>query len=281
LTTKTYKTGKKMAGKDSPQSVIDSYRKRQQMMPFLVGALAILLVAVGVIILVLWFTSSNRPGGIALFASATPTATNTYTSTPVTPTDTATMTETVTIEPTITQTMTPTGPFEYTVQENDTCWDIAAKNKVDIRVLQALNQFAANACPIKPGDKIWIPAPDQALPTETDIPTDTAKGTKITYEVKPGETLAVIASRFNSTVDEIIRLTNEYRKKNKLAEIKDVNKINAGDTVIVPWNIVTPTTTKVPTSTPNPKVTLSRVSQTPTKLAPTVAAATLAPTAKK
>jgi LysM repeat protein len=269
-----------MAGKDSPQSVIDSYRKRQQMMPFLVGALAILLVAVGVIILVLWFTNSNRPG-IALFASATPTATETYTATPVTPTSTETMTETPTIAPTVTQTITPNGPFEYTVQENDTCWDIAAKNKVDIRVLQALNQFAASDCPIKPGDKIWIPAPDQALPTETDIPTDTPKGTKITYEVKTGETLAVIASKFNSTVDEIIRLTNEYRKKNKMTEIKDVNKINAGDTVIVPWNIVTPTTTKVPTSTPNPKVTLSRVSPTPTKPAPTVAPATLVPTATK
>jgi hypothetical protein len=61
-----------MAGKSSPQNVIDSYRRRQQMMPFIVGGLAVLLVAVGIIILVVWFTGSNRPA-IGLFASATPT----------------------------------------------------------------------------------------------------------------------------------------------------------------------------------------------------------------
>jgi hypothetical protein len=72
-----------MAGKSSPQSVIDSYKRRQQMMPFVVGGLAVLLVAVGIIILVVWFTGSNRPA-IGLFASPTPTATDNATATPVT-----------------------------------------------------------------------------------------------------------------------------------------------------------------------------------------------------
>jgi LysM repeat protein len=273
--TETYLTGKIMAGKDSPQSVIDSYRKRQQMMPFLVGGLAVLLVAVGIIILVVWFTGSNRPG-IALFASATPTSTSTATSTPETPTLTPTTTSTVTVTPTITQTTTPTGPYEYTVQEQDNCWDIAAKHNVDLLVLLAINNFG-DQCPIKPGDKILIPAPNQSLPTETAIPTDLPRGTKIQYKVKLGETLAMIASKFNSTVDEILRLTNEYNKKNKLPELTDQNKIQALQLVIVPWNIVTPTTTKVPTSTALPKVTQGAVTQTPPP--PTIAAATLPPTA--
>ena len=40
-----------MSDKDSAQDVIDSYRKkRQQSMPFLVGGLAIVLVAVGIVV---------------------------------------------------------------------------------------------------------------------------------------------------------------------------------------------------------------------------------------
>ncbi len=103
-----------MNRKDSPQSVIDSYRKRQQMAPYFMAGLAVLLVVVGIIILVVWFTSSGKDkvGGIALLASPTPTVTITSTATLVPPTVTATTAPTQTITPTITQTVTPSGPFE-------------------------------------------------------------------------------------------------------------------------------------------------------------------------
>ncbi len=250
-----------MARKDSPQSVIDSYRKRQQMMPFVVGGLAVLLVAVGIIILVVWFTGPNRPA-LALFASATPTSTSTSTPTPVTPTATETTTPTVTLTPTATITSTPTGPFEYEVQAGDVCWDLAnTKFKVDLDVLLALNNFAPGTCPIKPGDKILIPTENQQLPTETSIPTDLAKGSKINYIVKSGETMDAIAARFNSTIDEIIKATNDYNKKNSLDQLTDKNTIFAGQTLVIPVNIVTATPTMAPTSTkapgtitPNPAV---------------------------
>ena len=58
-----------MSGKNTPQSVFDTYKKRQQMMPFLIGGLAIILVAVGVILVVAWLTGPNKP---ALFATPTP-----------------------------------------------------------------------------------------------------------------------------------------------------------------------------------------------------------------
>ncbi len=240
-----------MARKDSPQSVIDSYRKRQQLMPFVVGGLAVLLVAVGIIILVVWFTGPKRPA-MALFASATPTSTSTSTSTPVTPTATATATSTETMTPTITITSTPSGPFEYEVQQDDTCWDISATFEVDLDVLLALNNFDPGTCPINPGDKILIPTQNQELPTETPIPTDIARGTKLEYKVKTGETMDMIAQRFNSTIDEIIKATNDYNKKNNLDQLEDKNTIYAGQTLIIPVNIVTPTPTLAPTSTPAP-----------------------------
>ncbi len=239
-----------MNRKDSPQSVIDSYRRRQQMAPYFMAGLAILLVVVGIIILVVWFTSSGRSlSPAALVASPTATVTDTVTPTPTVPTATATSTATETVTPTITETATPSGPFEYTVQENDTCWDIAVNNNVDLEVLLALNNFGSE-CPIKPGDKILIPLPGAQLPTLTPLPTD-ARGVKIEYTVRTGDTLALIAERYNSTVDAII-LENK---------IEDPNKINVGDVLIVPVNIVTPTATRAvtntvavtPTSTSTPK----------------------------
>ncbi|HEX2981852.1 MAG TPA: hypothetical protein VHO48_16450, partial [Anaerolineaceae bacterium] len=88
-----------MSEKNSAQNIIQSYRKRQQMGPFLIGGLAVVLAIVGIIILVVWFTGQGQAGGLSLFASKTPTPTSTNTPTPVTPTATVTMTPTITVTP--------------------------------------------------------------------------------------------------------------------------------------------------------------------------------------
>lgn len=227
-----------MAGKSSPQNVIDSYRKKQRSMPFILGGLAVLLVVVGIIILVVWLIDSDKSIS-SLFATDTPTPTATSTSTPVTPTLTATVTSTETMTATVTETSTPSGPFEYTVKEDDNCWDIAATHKVDVQVLQGINNFGTG-CPIVAGQVILIPAPGQTLPTETPLPTGLAAGTKIQYTIKTGETLAIIASRFNTTVDSIM-------KDNK---IEDENTILAGQILTIRVNLVTPTITLAPSRTP-------------------------------
>ncbi len=228
-----------MAGKSSPQNVIDSYRKKQRSMPFILGGLAVLLVVVGIIVLVIWLTGDRGGNPISgLFASDTPTPTSTSTVTPVTPTLTATITPTVTETPTITMTVTPSGPFEYTVKENDNCWDIAASFEVDVQVLQAINNFGT-ACPIVAGQVILIPAPGQTLPTETPLPTGLASGTKIDYTIKTGETLAIIAARFNSTVKAIMDDN----------DIEDENSIQAGQIITIRVNLVTPTITLAPSAT--------------------------------
>jgi len=228
-----------MSGKNSPQSVIDSYRKRQKMMPYITWGLAGLLVLMGIILIILWVSGGNRPQ-IALFTSPTPTATSTLTPSPVPPTATVTMTPTETETPTPTLTFTPSGPFEYTVQSGDTCFDLAVKYEVDLLVLLALNNFPAGQCPIREGDKILIPAPNQTLPTETPLPTGLPRGTRIEYVVKTGDTLDYIASLFNSTVEDIMQ-------QNK---ITNKNLISAGQTLIVRVNLVTPTPTRPPTLTP-------------------------------
>ncbi len=230
-----------MSGKSSPRSVIDSYKKRQQMMPFLIGGLAVILVVVGIIILVAWFSKSGG-GPAALFATDTPTVTLTYTPTPVTPT----ATWTVTITPTITETPTPSltatqaGPMQYTVKENDTCWGIAQQFKVDLLVLLAVNNFAPNTCPIKMNDLILIPLPGQVLPSPTALPSDIAPGTKIEYYVQTGDTLAIIADRYGSTVQRIMQENG----------LKDANTIQVGQKLIIPVRIVTATPTPKPTFTP-------------------------------
>jgi LysM repeat protein len=229
-----------MTKKDSPQNVIDSYQRRQQFMPFLIGGLAVLLVVVGIIIVVLWLTGDASPQ-ISLFASDTPTATNTATNTPVTPTSTLTPTATVTLTPTPSLTPTRSGPIEYIVQEGENCWDIANEFEVDLLVLLAINNFGGE-CPIQPGSSILIPAPDQQLPTETPIPSDLPRGTRIEYTIKLGDTLDLIASKFNSTIEDILL-------ENNIAE-EDINNIFAGQILTIRVNLVTPTPTIGATSTP-------------------------------
>jgi len=229
-----------MSGKDSPQSVIDSYHKRQKLMPFLVGGLAVLLVAVGIIILVVWLTGSGGDG-FSLFATKTPTPTSTATPTPVTPTLTPSITPTASNTPTITTTATASGPQEYTVQENDNCWEIAQKFSVDFEVLLAINNFGG-ACPINPGDKILIPAPGQELPTETPLPADFTRGTKIEYTVRLGDTLDTIAAKFLTTREKIIA-------DNK---ITDANTLVAGQVLKITYGLVTLTPTASQTSTAAP-----------------------------
>lgn len=231
-----------MSNKSSAQNIIRSYRKRQQMGPFLIGGLAVLLAVVGILVLVIWLTGPNRPA-FAFLGPRTPTPTATFTPPPPTSTPTASLTPTASNTPTATATFTPSGPFQYQVQEGDTCFDLAEKFKVDLLVLLAINNFndPKNPCPIKVGDTIYIPGPDTQLPTATAIPTN-FRG-DITYVVQAGDNLFLIAARFNSTVDSI-------RAKNKLKS----DNITVGQTLIIAVNIATPVPTKAPTSTPAPNL---------------------------
>jgi LysM repeat protein len=254
-----------MADKENPQNVIDSYRKRQQSAqraPLFLG-IAGLLVIVGAAVLIFWLLSDNRPA-ISLFATETPTPTATSTSTATathtaTPTQTSTPTET----PTVTLTPTPEGPFVYEVVEGDNLFSIAERFNVDLFVLIAINNLDPTNPVIDIGDQLTIPGPDTELPTETPLPDNVRPGTVIEYFVKAGDTLAIIAGLFDSTIEAIVEEN----------ELENPNDIFVGQKLLVPVKLVTP----VPTSTPAPP--------TVTGGAPTIGAsattapATAAPTA--
>ncbi|UCD43288.1 MAG: LysM peptidoglycan-binding domain-containing protein [Chloroflexota bacterium] len=227
-----------MSDKDSAQDVIDSYRKRRQSTtPFLIGAAAIILIAVGIAVLILWLTGSDGPA-LSFMASPTPTPTET-----ATPTATATETPTPTNSPTITNTptasATPTasGPFVYVVVEGDTLDSIAANFNVDVLTLMALNNMTDSL--IRVGDELLIPNPDLALDTPTPIPTGW-RGT-IEYRIAVGDTLELIAQRYFSTVESILE-ENE--------DLDNANEIFVGQIIIIRVNIATP----VPTNTPRPSL---------------------------
>ncbi|MDO9087747.1 MAG: LysM peptidoglycan-binding domain-containing protein [Anaerolineaceae bacterium] len=227
--------------RDDPRKLIESYKRRQQTLPFIIWGLALILVIVGIIILVVWLVNPSQPK-FSLFASATPTTTATLTPTDIPPTATFTMTSTVTETATVTVTPTRSGPIEYSVVDGDTCFDISATFDVDLMVLLAINNFETGTCPIKPGDTIIIPAPNQELPTATQWPTNLPRGSKLTYVVQFGDSLALIADKFLSTVEDIMEINN----------LENSNQIFAGQVLEVRVNLVTPIPTLPATITPTP-----------------------------
>jgi LysM repeat protein len=218
--------------------VIESYRKRRQSTrPFLIGAAAIILIAVGIVVLILWLTGSNGPA-LSFMSSPTPTPTETATPTATaTETPTATITPTVTNTPTASATPTAAGPFIYVVVEGDTLDSIAANFGVEVLTLMALNNMTDSL--IRVGDELLIPNPDLALDTPTPIPTGW-RGT-IEYRIAVGDTLELIAVRFFSTVESILE-ENE--------DLDNANEIFVGQIIVIRVNIATP----VPTNTPRPSL---------------------------
>lgn len=241
-----------------PSSMISAYKKRQQMGPFVVGILAILLVAIGLVVLVIWLTGSDAPKmEFNLFATETPTPTLTFTPTS---TNTRTSTPTETATPTITFTPTPSAPFEYTVEDGDFLFSIIEKFNLGdngLALLMLLNPYVPDepngnvgidptTLSVFVGQKITIPNPGMALPTATPVPLETLRrGEKINYTVQTGDTIAGIAFKFNSTSEEIL-------KENGLT---DANLIYVGQILVIPVNLVTPVNTLAPTVTLGPTIT--------------------------
>lgn len=237
-----------METKGSTSDVIASYRRRKQQgnIIFVYGTAGLLIVA-GLGLLVFWLTGPSQPLS-TLFATDTPTPTTTLTPTVTfTPTETPTITSTATL----TATATPSAPFTYTVQEGDSLSAIVEKFALGddgIPLILMLNPYSEAAATgidpltqiVYPGQQIFIPNPDLQLPTSTPIPPNLSRGTIVTYVVQSGDSLAGIAGLFNSTVEEIV----------KVNELADANAIYVGQQLKIPVNLVTPTATRPPTSTP-------------------------------
>ncbi len=216
----------------SAAEVIDAYRrKRERMVPFLLGALAVVLLVVGLFLVVIWFTGDSPPALPAFLRSDTETPEPTNTPQP----PTATLEPSRTPEPS--DTPTPSGPLTYVVEEGDSLASIADQFEVTIDQLIAANNLA-DPSNIGVGSQLIIPDPDSDVPTETPLPENLAPGSTIEYVVKTGDTFQSIAERFNSTVESITE-ANDHDPTEVLF---------VGHVLIISVNIVTP----VPTDTPSP-----------------------------
>jgi|JFJP01.1.fsa_nt_gi LysM repeat protein len=237
----------------SPSSSISSFRKRRKRSgPNIIYLIAGVLVLGGVILLIAWLAGPSKPIS-TFFATETSTPTLTYTPTSTsTPTATATATSTATVTPTATFSV----PFNYTVQDGDNLFLISEKYNLGdngIQLILFLNPYFGEVNEagypigidpqtqnILPGQLILLPNPGMELPTSTPIPPDLKSGTKVEYIIQAGDSLGGIAALYNSTIDDIITENN----------ITDPNAIKVGDVLIIPANMVTPTATRPPTSTP-------------------------------
>ncbi len=210
------------------QDVIQSYRRRRErLVPLLLGIVAGLLVVIGVVLVVMWL-SGGTPASLPFFGR-TATPTSTLTMTPLPPTATAT----ITLTPAPTDTPTPVGPQTYRVQEGDTLTSIAAQFQVDILLLMSVNGITdPNA--IFSGQELTIPAPGTERATATPLPETLVPGSRIQYMVEPGDSLESIAARFNSTAEDIALQSG----------IRVTDTIGPGQILIVRVGIVTPTRTR-------------------------------------
>jgi uncharacterized protein YkwD len=204
---------------------------------------AIALVVLGFILLVYWLTRPGQPLG-QYFATDTPTTTVTYTPTN---TSTPTLTPTITETPTVTVTFTPSGPTQYTIQEGDSLEAIAARFNLGpdgiLLILDANSDImSANNGVIFVGQEITIPAPGTTRATSTPIPASVPRGTRVEYQVLPGDTLAGIAVRFNSIQEDILTANPDLGE--------DANALQVGQILRIPVNLITPTATLPATSTP-------------------------------
>ena len=79
-----------MKDQDSAQDVIQKFQKRQKRAPgaFVVGAIAILLIFAGAVVIFQWYTNPDAAIFSAFQPTATPTNTPTATQTPLPPTNT-------------------------------------------------------------------------------------------------------------------------------------------------------------------------------------------------
>lgn len=254
----------------SSADVMNAFRKRRQKKgPAVFYLLAGLLIVGGLGLLFYWLSTTPNNPVSNLFATETPTPTLTPSPTN---TNTPTLTPTETPTPTITPTATFHTPFNYTVQDGDYIALIVEKYNLGedgVELILLLNPYneetgiGINPATqvIIPGQIILLPNPGMQLPTATPIPPDLRRGTKVEYTVKAGDSLGGIASLFNSTIDDIIKENN----------ITDPNAISVGDLLVIPVNMVTPTATRPPTSTPitpGPGTLLPTFTLTPINAAP-------------
>jgi LysM repeat protein len=138
--------------------------------------------------------------------------------------------------------VTPPKPVEnvapvstYTVERGDSLWSIAKKNRMTVAELAKANSLPTGAV-LKPGRKLIIPgkvgaAPAASEPAAMSLPADkiasparATNGEAVKHTVAVGESLGVIARKYQVSVGELAAANN----------ITDPSKVRAGQQLVIP-----------------------------------------------
>lgn len=107
----------------------------------------------------------------------------------------------------------------YTVQSGDSLWLIARKYNTNVDTIKALNNLTAEQ--IMPGQILRVPISDQA-----------GAGNTTTYIVKKGDSLWLIAKRYNTTIDAIRKSNNLINDLIHVAQVLKIPVSEAGSSDI-------------------------------------------------
>lgn len=125
-----------------------------------------------------------------------------------------------------------TSETTYIVKKGDSLWTIANKYNITVDELKRANNLNSNILTI--GQELIIPNTDRTSENESD-------STESTYQVKKGDSLWLIAKKYNTTVTELIdynQLETINLKINDALKIPNTRNnhytVQKGDTL---WNI--------------------------------------------
>lgn len=116
----------------------------------------------------------------------------------------------------------------YTVGKGDSLWSIANKNHLTVAELAKANNIGVGTA-LQPGRKLIIPggkvaaAPATAKTAATAAPAR-ANGEAVKHTVQPGESLGIIARKYQVTTGELAAANS----------ITDPSKVRAGQQLIIP-----------------------------------------------
>ena len=161
----------------------------------------------------------------------------------------------------------------YTVARGDSLWTIAKKNNLSVAELAKANNIGTGTA-LQPGKKLIIPgkpgaAPAPAADKPRDLGTLTqaapavakpANGETVKHTVAVGESLGVIARKYQVSVGELAAVNN----------ITDPSKVRAGQQLVIPgFKAVTAKGVTAPASAPaKPAATETPASAAPAPAAP-------------
>jgi LysM repeat protein len=153
----------------------------------------------------------------------------------------------------------------YTVGKGDSLWSIANKHKLTVAELAKANNIGVGTV-LQPGKKLIIPggklvaAPQElaAAPKAAATPART-NGEAVKHTVQPGESLGIIARKYQVTTGELAAANS----------ITDPSKVRAGQQLVIPgFKAVGPKTTPAAATTATTTPAKAPATETPATATP-------------